>query len=233
MHLYQMWSYCLKLQGVDGNKHYERIKVIMTGKTHLAVGTAAALLITQPKSLKELIICLGAASVGAVISDIDVSTSESRGTMDKVLGITVIAAVVLALAEFNWHLGIISSLKKDSALLHLVGGGAAFLAVCAVGKRSPHRSFMHSALAVIMLTSCIYVIYEGAALCFAVAMASHIIIDMLNYKNVRLAYPCKWGISLDICHADGFFNKALFSVSSLVAVASTLYFVVNMGAVYF
>ena len=45
----------------------------MTGKTHLAVGTAASLLVTQPSTLKELFICIGVAIVGSVISDIDVS----------------------------------------------------------------------------------------------------------------------------------------------------------------
>ena len=50
----------------------------MTGKTHVAIGTAASLLVTQPSTLKELFICLGVAIVGSVISDIDVTTSESH-----------------------------------------------------------------------------------------------------------------------------------------------------------
>ena len=45
----------------------------MTGKTHLAVGTAAALCVTQPPHLRDWVLCIGAAVVGSVISDVAVS----------------------------------------------------------------------------------------------------------------------------------------------------------------
>jgi len=47
----------------------------MNGKTNVAIGAAANLLVTQPSMLKELFICLGDTIVGFVISDIDVTTS--------------------------------------------------------------------------------------------------------------------------------------------------------------
>ena len=50
----------------------------MTGKTHLSVGTAAAICVTQPQTLSSLLLCLGTAAIGSVISDIDVTTSDSR-----------------------------------------------------------------------------------------------------------------------------------------------------------
>lgn len=50
----------------------------MTGKTHLSVGTAATVCVTQPQTLSSLLLCLGTAAIGSVISDIDVTTSESR-----------------------------------------------------------------------------------------------------------------------------------------------------------
>ena len=46
----------------------------MLGKTHMAVGTAAGLLIMQPQNITELILGTGAAMIGSVISDIDIGT---------------------------------------------------------------------------------------------------------------------------------------------------------------
>ena len=50
----------------------------MTGKTHLAVGTAAALCVTQPPHLRDWVLCIGAAVVGSVISDV-VSVRQTQG----------------------------------------------------------------------------------------------------------------------------------------------------------
>ena len=50
----------------------------MLGKTHMAVGIAATLAITQPSGVSELVLAVGAGSLGALISDIDVGTSNSH-----------------------------------------------------------------------------------------------------------------------------------------------------------
>lgn len=73
----------------------------MTGKTHVAIGIAASLLVTQPSTLKELFICLGVAIVGSVISDIDVTTSESHQTLDWILGLILAVSVLLAFADIQ------------------------------------------------------------------------------------------------------------------------------------
>lgn len=94
----------------------------MTGKTHLAVGTAASLLVTQPSTLKELFICIGVAIVGSVISDIDVSTSESHQTLDWILGLILAVSVLLAFAESRWSLGIFSAILNDSSYSRIFSG---------------------------------------------------------------------------------------------------------------
>ena len=57
----------------------------MLGKTHMAVGVAAAMAVVHPKSLPELVIGLSAAAVGAVISDIDVGTAEAHKDADVIM----------------------------------------------------------------------------------------------------------------------------------------------------
>ena len=49
----------------------------MLGKTHMAVGIATTLAVIPPENTRQLLLEVGAGAVGALISDIDVGTSES------------------------------------------------------------------------------------------------------------------------------------------------------------
>lgn len=200
----------------------------MTGKTHLAVGTAVTLFVTQPQNIKELILCLGITSIGSVISDIDASTSESHKKVNNTIGIAVLATFLCVCIEFIWNVGIGTYFLNNSNSIRLIGGIGIFLIVCAFGKEQPHRSFMHSIPAVISLTGIVYMVWPIVAPFFAVSMLSHILLDVLNYTNVRLIYPFKWGISLDLCHANGLVNKLLFQVGSLISIIEIIYWGIRM-----
>ena len=201
----------------------------MTGKTHISVAMAATLLLTQPKSIKELVVCLGVTSVGAVISDIDVSTSESHEVIDKVLGIVIIAAIALGFVEYKWDVGIVTFFKNNSSIIRLIVGVMVFLGICVFGKNQPHRSFMHSALAVGLLSGAAYIILPDAVPYMVVSMFSHILIDTLNKKKVHIFYPLPGGISFDLCHAQGFVNNTIFKIASLLTMVSLVYFTGKIG----
>lgn len=201
----------------------------MTGKTHLAVGTASALFITQPSSLKELMLCVGVASIGSVISDVDVSTSKSRNDLDKITWVVVITIAIITFIEYKWNLGIRSNFEQNSNITRLAVGFLSFIAVCTFGKLQPHRSFMHSILAVMALSSILYVVLPTIILYFAVAMISHILIDILNYTNVRILYPLKFGISLNICHADGIVNNFIFTIALVAFVVKAVMILKGMN----
>jgi inner membrane protein len=198
----------------------------MTGKTHIAVGITAALAFVQPRNIKDIMLCIGVSAVGSVISDIDVTTSESRKGVDRVIGITVLVVILIVIIEFNWKFGIISYITNNSDLYDLLIGVAIFLCVCIFGKKQPHRSFMHSISAVFILSSIIYFVLPMVVPFFAIAMLSHIIIDMLNYTNVKILYPLKWGISLDICHADGIVSKFLCTIGIVSTIVLVIYLIV-------
>mgnify|MGYP002767839099 CR=1 FL=1 len=76
----------------------------MMGKTHIAVGIAAAYLITQPQTAPEFIIATVGGSIGGVMADIDVKIDTSnkyaaKASMDALYGeILAIAISVGALA---------------------------------------------------------------------------------------------------------------------------------------
>ena len=65
----------------------------MTKDTHIAGGLAITMALAMPQGFKELAVCLTAATIGSVISDIDITTSESRRDLNKILIISVVAIV--------------------------------------------------------------------------------------------------------------------------------------------
>lgn len=201
----------------------------MTAKTHVSVGMASTLLITQPKSIKELLLCLGVASVGAVISDIDVSTSEAYEAVNKVIKFVLIVAIILGFIEYNWSFGIIQSFKNDINIMRLIIGIAVVLGICIFGKNQPHRSFMHSILAIVLLSGATYIILPEAVQYLSISMASHILIDTLNKKKVHIFYPLPGGIAFNLCKAKGVVNDIIFKVASSLIVVSLIYFTTKIG----
>ena len=91
----------------------------MLGKTHMAVGVAASLLLLQPRTLPELILGAGAAAVGSVISDIDCGTSESSRRADQIIFVSETIVIGIAAVEAHWHLGLYQRLMSNSFRLYL------------------------------------------------------------------------------------------------------------------
>ena len=48
----------------------------MGGSTHIVIGAASAVIISNPKSTKELILSTGIGALGGLISDIDTGKSK-------------------------------------------------------------------------------------------------------------------------------------------------------------
>ena len=182
----------------------------MTGRTHLVIGAAAAIAVVQPQSPAAFGLCAAAGAVGGVLPDIDVNTSESHRQLVKLLAVLFLSAAALAIAEQVWQIGIAERLARQTSLMRAIPGCLAFLAVCWFGMHQPHRSFMHSLLALIILTALAWGIAPGFALPFAAAMLSHIALDLLNRRRVRILYPLKRGFRLNLCDADGWANQWLF-----------------------
>ncbi len=73
----------------------------MLGKTHMAVGIAATLACTCPKTVAELSMAVAIGTVGALIPDIDVESSEScRKANGAILLLSAISAAAAALDYF-------------------------------------------------------------------------------------------------------------------------------------
>lgn len=194
----------------------------MLGKTHMAVGIAATLAITQPSGISELVLAVGAGSLGALISDIDVGTSNSHRDADKITALFVVVVLAVFALDYFCNTQIIERIIGSSGYLRIIAGLLLFIGICAFGKEQPHRSFMHSFLALILLSFALGLIWEKAVIYFAVGFLSHLATDIFNKKKVRLLYPLKGGVSLGLFHAYGLVNDIFFAVGSIVAVIEVI-----------
>lgn len=194
----------------------------MLGKTHMAVGIAATLAITQPSGVSELVLAVGAGSLGALISDIDVGTSNSHRDADKITALSVVVVLAVFALDYFCNTQIIERIIGSSGYLRIIAGLLLFIGICAFGKEQPHRSFMHSFLALILLSFALGLIWEKAVIYFAVGFLSHLATDIFNKKKVRLLYPLKGGVSLGLFHAYGLANDIFFAVGSIVAVIEVI-----------
>lgn len=190
----------------------------MLGKTHFAVGVATSLMFTQPKTLQDVILAVGVGGIGALISDIDVDTSGSHKYVNKIIAAAVLIIIAVFTAERLWNIGIVNRIISDSNYARIAIGIVLFIAICAFGKQQPHRSFMHSILALVLLTVSIGMIWEVLIPYFVIGFASHLITDMFNFKKVRLLYPLKGGVALKLFHAHGLANSLFFAIGSALAI---------------
>lgn len=193
----------------------------MLGKTHMTVGIAVTMAVTQPETITELLLAAGVGAVGALISDIDVGTSESHREADKITMISAVVLLIVLVLDCFFQTGIIRRIVQSSGYARMAAGTLLFIGTCAFGKEQPHRSFMHSFLALALLSFAVALVWEKAAVYFAVGFLSHLALDIFNKKKVRLWYPLKGGAALGLCRANSLVNRVLFVIGSAAAAAET------------
>ena len=136
----------------------------MTGKTHLAVGTATTLVLTRPTTLTDLVLCLSMAALGSLICDIDIKSSKSHKRFRKILTIGIFLLVGVIFLEYYFSFPILDQLPNYSPFLKGLAGVTCFLALCSFGKEQPHRSFMHSFLGLFLLSASVYLVLPAGTL---------------------------------------------------------------------
>lgn len=194
----------------------------MLGKTHMAVGIGVTLAITRPTTLPELVLGAGMGALGAVISDIDVGTSKSHKEADKIVVLAAAIIIGIIALDYFFHLGIWDRIKGNRAIYQIVIASLFFVGICAYGKEQPHRSFMHSFLALGLLSITMAAIFPSIVKYFVIGFLSHLGLDLFNYKKVRLFYPLEKGICFRWFHAHGIANDIAFATGVVVAVVETV-----------
>lgn len=199
----------------------------MQGKTHIAGAIATATLVTQPRTVGELLLCVGVSAVGGAVCDVDVDGSIGSKKLKQVSGFGVVVVLLLGVALLTGRAEFSSVVARDNSIVRTCFGVVAAFAVCWFGRRQPHRSFMHSILGVVLMSASSYLVFTEVWRYVAVGMLSHIALDLLNKKRIRLFYPLKKPkVALGLCTADGAVNTVLFyafSVACLFEVGACVY----------
>lgn len=189
----------------------------MTKRTHLVAGTAITLGLIRPTTILGLVMCLVTSSIGSLISDIDVSTSKSRGELYKIIIVSIISVLICIALEKNFNIGILEIIRNQSSVQRILIGFLTLLGICFFGITTSHRTFMHSILGVISVSSAVFIILPKATLPFGISMLSHIFLDLFNTKRIQILYPLKKPrIALKFCKSNGLVSKILFHISMII-----------------
>ena len=182
----------------------------MMGKTHLTVGIAAALAAAQPRTAAGCLAAVLGGAIGGVLCDIDTLRNEGHNDSIAVqLSALAIGASILA-ADWYLNTGILKYILAldENRLLY---GAIALFTLWIIGFFSDHRGFTHSIAAGALFSQAVWMLCPPVVLPFAAAYASHIILDLLNKKGVRLLYPMKGGVYCDLFYSDRTANDLLFT----------------------
>lgn len=210
----------------------------MQSNTHLAVGACLGLTLTLAAPTEITLLGLCATSIGAIIPDIDIDGTGKKKTKYIIMGISATLAIMPVLAGLVCMPEIFVCLKRTS-LMRLISSTAAkgaiswqfiaflirtilgltlFIGLCAFSNKTDHRTFSHSFMGIALFTFSIVLINPLVAGFFLVGYLSHIGLDLLNYRPVKLMYPKKRGFSFRLCYSKSRFslNLLIFSVIILI-----------------
>lgn len=210
----------------------------MQSNTHLAVGACLGLTLTLAAPTEITVLGLCATSIGAIIPDIDIDGTGKKKTKYIIMGISATLALVPVLVGLVCMPEIFVCLKRTSFmsltsiiaakstiswsyiafLISTIMGFALFIGLCAFSNKTDHRTFSHSLMGTALFTFSIVLINPMVAGFFLVGYLSHIGLDLLNYRPLKLLYPKKRGFSFRLCYSKSSFslNLLIFSVIILI-----------------
>lgn len=196
----------------------------MMSKTHIAIGVASALLITQPHDITSCLTAVIGGAVGGIMSDIDVrSNKKCRDALYGrliALGLTIIALFI----DFFIGKEIINYIISPERRIIVIIGAILFAISILTGMAQLHRRATHSLLALLIMSAEVYMICPILGITFAIGFASHLAIDLFNKKPILLFYPLKKGAYFNLCYASKTANFVLMVVGTILSVVSLGYF---------
>ena len=193
----------------------------MMAKAHITVGMAAAFTAVMPDSIPEALPVITGASLGCLICDIDCETRAERSDSSRW---RIMMALVAAAALIEDHLldaGMWRSVTQNGPYM-CFAGLAGFMIIGTFAGISSHRGFSHSLLALALETLCMWLMIPAAAMPFAIAFASHLVLDLMNKRPVRLFYPAKKRFCLGWFYSDRLANKLCASAGCIWLAASAI-----------
>lgn len=179
----------------------------MMSKTHITIGAAAALMGTVLATPEDMAIAAIGGVVGGIVADNDILDNDFLG--DALLGQLLAAGITgaILIIDVLTNGGIVHSMLASK--VRLILGIVIFAILYFIGMSQPHRGFTHSILALILYSIAVGIMYEPLMIPFALGYTSHLMIDLLNKRGMRLLFPLKLTICLHLCYANKTANKVL------------------------
>lgn len=185
--------------------------------THVAVGIATAILVTQPKTVPEVVTSIIGGGIGGWIVDVDCKDIDVD--REKVYDTIISALIIAFFLAFDFFI--------KNGMCHYVisnwgvrvwGGLFGLIILMLVGYNTNHRAFTHSILGLVLFSVTVYFFCRPAVIPFALGYLSHIVIDLTNKRGIQILFPFKWKPCLNLCYADKKANKILFYTALIVDV---------------
>ncbi|QFJ54237.1 metal-dependent hydrolase [Pseudobutyrivibrio xylanivorans] len=204
----------------------------MQANTHAAVGVTIGLAVSFGQPSDMMLLAVTSAFVGSIICDIDVGETGKRSTPLILSAVSSLAVIFFSIFGYVFDTNTMMLWKKESGYLRSIIGITLFIGLCIYGSRKPHRSFMHSLLGMLLLGGGVYLIFPTASFYFLMGYVSHLILDIFNYRPVKLFYPIEKGYSLKRCYSKSRVNSIIFCAAcALIACIIILKFVVGSNGI--
>ena len=198
----------------------------MMGNTHVAAGIAVAVITVRPQTLAGCFATVLGGAIGGSICDIDTKASQcGKDTLISRIIVIALAAIIL-LSDRLLHTGLWKSLISR-ATEPLTAGSLLGLVTLALGLLSPHRTFMHSLPALALLNAALRMLCPPLIPGFTAGFLSHIALDLLNKKPVRLLYPLPLKCCLGLFYSDGIANNAILFAAVVTDIALLFHYMIR------
>lgn len=194
----------------------------MMSRTHVSMGIATALFAMHPTTPKECFIGIVGGAIGGIVCDIDTVKKDYQNDAHTGQYLAFGIACFVLLLDYFLKTGICSSVISDFSSVTVVGI-LLFLVLYIKGYFSSHRTFTHSIMALLLMTISIALIHPQIATAFFFGFISHLLLDLLNKKGIRILYPLKKEVCLNLCYA----SKTTNSILLIVGITGSVFLLFN------
>lgn len=189
----------------------------MMGMTHIFIGTASAMAVSSPHTVSGCFAAMIGGAAGGFISDIDMKASHNRSEAVRAGLIAAGIAILLMTIDCYLHTGICNYILEENAPISITGL-CLFVGLCVFGAFQDHRGFTHSLLAMALFSLAVGIFYKPFLLPFATGFLSHLVLDLLNRKPIKLLFPLDTGLCLKLCYANRLADRCLLAAGIVITI---------------
>lgn len=200
----------------------------MEKKTHIVAANAVALLITKPDTISKLVLTVGSATIGSILSDVDLKDSVPDKLFDRLM-VSLITIICFSLGlKYIFNIDIHNMIEKFNIYFSYFVSISIFIILAFLGSKTPHRSFTHSLFGCFLFTTILsYGFGLDVLIPFVVAYLSHILLDCFNMKGVSIFYPNKKKVCLKLCESSGKINDSIFYLCLFLNIGILAFLAIN------